>query len=352
LTNVKAGKYSVIIKDSNGCIGKANIQIKQPSSALQINISSNNVLCNGGIATLTVLASGGTPPYTGTGIFNVGAGNYSFIVTDSNAVTVSSSITLTQPDSINISVNSTPITSSGGTTTIFINAIGGSGGYLYSMNNSIFQSSNAFYNVVAGNYTVSVKDVNDCVKYLTLKISEPVSLPLTLTLVSKKDVSCRRMSDGYIEISAAGGTPPYLFSINNGTYSTNNKFYNLKAGTYSVKVKDADNHIIQITVLIYESKKRCYAKMIAGIEEKSIINEVEPIIIYPNPTTQSFKIKINNDFIGDILIEVMNSMGSNVYKIRINTNKLIEFGTEFKPGIYFVKVTQGENVNVQKIIKF
>ncbi len=350
--NVSAGTYQINVKDGNGCIGNANIIIKQPTSPLQINISSNNIQCNGGTSTVTVSASGGTPPYAGTGIFNVGAGNYIFNVTDSNAVTVSSSVSIIEPDSIRISVNSNSITSSGGTTTLFINAIGGAGGYSYSINNSTFQSSNVFDNVIAANYTVSVKDMNGCIKYLQIKITEPVSIPLTLTLVSKKDVSCRRMSDGFIEVLAAGGTTPYLYSINNGIYTTNNKFYNLKAGTYTVKVKDATNLIIQITVIIYESKKRCYGKMIAGIEENTSINEVTPIIIYPNPSAHSFKIKINSDDESDILIEVLNSMGSNVYKMKSNTNKLVEFGTEFKPGIYFVKVTQGTNVHVQKIIKF
>src|SRR5262245_44040825 len=54
--------------------------------AAQVVASSDagTILCHGGTTTVTVTATGGEEPYTGTGDFVVSAGSYSFTVTDGN----------------------------------------------------------------------------------------------------------------------------------------------------------------------------------------------------------------------------------------------------------------------------
>jgi hypothetical protein len=49
-----------------------------------IATTSINEICEGTTATVTVSASGGIPPYTGVGSFNVAGGNYTYNVTDNN----------------------------------------------------------------------------------------------------------------------------------------------------------------------------------------------------------------------------------------------------------------------------
>lgn len=56
--------------------------------------------------------------------------------------------------------------------------------------------------------------------------------------VAKVDPTCA--PNGSITVTAAGGTPPYQYSINNGTsYQTSNVFSGLTGGTYTVLVRDA-----------------------------------------------------------------------------------------------------------------
>ncbi|MFM7218156.1 MAG: hypothetical protein ACKO1U_09075, partial [Bacteroidota bacterium] len=55
------------------------------------------ISCFGGSTTVTVNASGGTPPYSGTGTFTVSAGSYSYTVTDAKGFTASVSGNITQP---------------------------------------------------------------------------------------------------------------------------------------------------------------------------------------------------------------------------------------------------------------
>src|SRR5439155_1316393 len=49
--------------------------------------SASPILCHGGNSTVTVSASGGLMPYSGTGTFSHSAGAYSFTVTDANSCT-------------------------------------------------------------------------------------------------------------------------------------------------------------------------------------------------------------------------------------------------------------------------
>lgn len=55
----------------------------------------SSILCPGNTTSITVGATGGTPPYSGTGVFsNVGVGTHSYTVTDANSNTSSVSITI------------------------------------------------------------------------------------------------------------------------------------------------------------------------------------------------------------------------------------------------------------------
>ncbi len=51
-------------------------------------------------------------------------------------------------------------------------------------------------------------------------------------------VSCNGLSDGEIIISARGGTPPYLYSLNGSPFSSDTVFSNLNVGWHNVLVKD------------------------------------------------------------------------------------------------------------------
>ena len=48
-------------------------------------------------------------------------------------------------------------------------------------------------------------------------------------------------TDGSVTITASGGTAPYQYAINNGSFATDNTFTDLAPGTYSVHAKDNNN---------------------------------------------------------------------------------------------------------------
>lgn len=76
--------------------------------------------------------------------------------------------------------------------------------------------------------------------------SDPVDL--TLSLVTKDDVSVYDGSDGAIRVQASGGAWPYTYAWNDGAEGETRE--NLTAGSYTVIVTDANNDTAQLTVEI------------------------------------------------------------------------------------------------------
>ena len=89
---------------TNGCSNTALAAVTV--NALPIVIASVSA------STVTVSATGGTPPYTGTGIFTgLAAGTYSYTVTDANGCSATTTVTVTEPSGSNCA-SAKPLTNS------------------------------------------------------------------------------------------------------------------------------------------------------------------------------------------------------------------------------------------------
>jgi len=62
--------------------------------------------------------------------------------------------------------------------------------------------------------------------------------PLSIDLVATELLDCTGETAGSITAMAMGGSPPYLFSLDNGPFSTENIFNNLPPGQYRVTTQD------------------------------------------------------------------------------------------------------------------
>src|SRR2546427_6047950 len=116
---------------SRSCTAVASGTITQPAAALAASSTAPAIACFGGSSTVTVSATGGTPPYSGTGAFaNQAAGPYSFTVTDANGCTAITTGTITQPAAaLAASSTAPPIACFGGSSTVTVSATGGTPPY-------------------------------------------------------------------------------------------------------------------------------------------------------------------------------------------------------------------------------
>ena len=178
--------------------------------------TADTISCNGGTTTVTVTATGGIAPYTGTGTFPVNAGAYSFTVTDANGCTSITTGTVTEPTNLVASSTAGTISCNGGATTVTVTATGGTAPY----------TGTGTFPVNAGAYSFTVTDANGCTSITTGTVTEPTNLVASSTAGT---ISCNGGTTT-VTVTATGGTAPYTGT---GTFPVN-------AGAYSFTVTDAN----------------------------------------------------------------------------------------------------------------
>jgi hypothetical protein len=167
-----AGTYSYTVTDANGCTATTTGNITQPS-ALTASSSNTRILCNGGSSTVTVNASGGTTPYSGTGTFSRSAGTYSFTVTDANSCTATTTGNITQPSALTLSLQP-GLCSSGSNGTITATFGGGTPTYQIKVDNGVYvaaTSPRTITGLAPGSHTITVKDANSCTQSSSITVA-------------------------------------------------------------------------------------------------------------------------------------------------------------------------------------
>jgi uncharacterized protein YegP (UPF0339 family) len=154
-----------------GIYEATSIVVEKPAP-LVIGAVSGQIKCFGDSTTVTISASGGKQPYTGTGIFKVKAGTHRFYVKDANGTNDSISVNLTQPTILASNLTAGSITTAGGTTTVTIAATGGTNPYLFAVNGGLYQTNSLFSNLSAGTYNFNTKDNNGCVILKSVILAE------------------------------------------------------------------------------------------------------------------------------------------------------------------------------------
>lgn len=262
-TSLAAGSYTIVAKNGNGCTGSATFTLiaANPCAGVTITVTATivNPTTGNNNGSITASTSGGTGGFTfninggafqSSGTFsNLGAGAYTIIAKDANGCTGSAVFTLvaTNPCSgVTITVTGTvthPLAPGATNGSIAASASGGAGGYTFNINGGVFQASGIFSNLGAGNYTISAKDVNGCTGSAIFTLTDPnpcAGVTITMTIATNPTVPCMP-NNGSITVTPGGGTGPYTFSLNGGTFQTTNMFNNLAAGSHSITVRDVNN---------------------------------------------------------------------------------------------------------------
>jgi hypothetical protein len=144
------------------------------NSSLFVSSSAGTIACNGGTTTVTVAATGGTPPYTGTGSFTKGVGTWSFTVIDKNGCTKTTSVTIIEPTAVTVNAGSCQYVYYGygsNCTNISATTSGGSGTitYAWQPGNGIGATINVCP-ITTTTYTVTATDQNGCQATSTVKV--------------------------------------------------------------------------------------------------------------------------------------------------------------------------------------
>jgi hypothetical protein len=159
------GSHTYTVTDANGCTSNVTVTLTEPATLVASN-THGTIACSGGTASVTISATGGTTPYTGTGTFQQGVGSQTYTVTDANGCTSSTTVTLTEPSALTLSL--VPGACSSGTTgSVTATFGGGTGPYQLQIDNGTYTSRTSpytFTGLASGSHTITVKDANGCTK--------------------------------------------------------------------------------------------------------------------------------------------------------------------------------------------
>ena len=244
LTGLFPDQYIVTITDNNGCILKDTANLTQPLAPLSISLAKDDADCFGAAdGSIDATITGGTSPYTyswsngvsSQDITNLVAGNYILQLTDFNGCQLSADTLISQPTPIGVSSSQVNVLCYGDATgAIDLAVSGGIAPYQFSWSNGA--TSEDLNDLLAGIYTVTIIDSNNCSTIYSVTIIQP-SQPLTLS-ISKTDALCVGGLQGTTNLTASGGTAPYTYLWNNNQPTED--LANLVAGYYYCTV--TDNH--------------------------------------------------------------------------------------------------------------
>lgn len=189
IENIPAGNYGLTITDSNNCMWDEEITVAQSPQIISFAVDSSIVTCFGGDdGAVCIDVEGGNPDYTinwenGTTtdcLENVAAGNYTVSITDANNCLTETSFNVFENPVIAVSDSVVNVSCFGfGDGFILLDNITGGVSDIY--NTTLtgpvdYEGGYLFQNLLPGNYSLTVQDLEGCMVELDYSIGEPDSM--------------------------------------------------------------------------------------------------------------------------------------------------------------------------------
>lgn len=238
-----AGKYTVQVVDSNGCMTYDSLTVTEPSQIVIAGMVTDAVCFGGSNGAVDITVTGGAPAYTFTwsnsasteDISAVPAAVYTVVVTDASNCSNTASFTVGQGEEITLDVASlNPVCNGGNTGSATALVDGGDAPYTYAWSTGATSVSIGL--LVAGSYDVTVTDSKACTVAQNVQIAAPADLVVDATAQGSK---CFNQASGEVTTVVTGGFPPYTYLLN-GSGQNSGSFSGLLPGDYVLLVTDAN----------------------------------------------------------------------------------------------------------------
>ena len=249
LSDLSANTYIATITDGNNCTQQQSIEITQPiffSTPIITPISCNNendgsidLNLTDGIAPISVSWSDDLT--AGSKRNNISPGSYTVTILDSDAdqCPIIQTFIFTNPPLIAVSSQvddalDCDIVNSG---SIDITVSGGTAPYTFTWSNG--EITEDLINISPGDYSVEIKDENNCIvtKQFSISRQEPLDIELIATTIPNCDL--KTVSQMTVA-KVTGGFLPYTYSWSAGSVSTtdNTKMVSSQNGAYTLTITD------------------------------------------------------------------------------------------------------------------
>lgn len=338
--NLESGNYSFTVTDAESTNFSQTITITEPTILEIITSELTNIDCNGNAnGQISAEILGGTQEYTlvwnegndTETITSLSVGEYSLSVTDANGCTTTESFTITEPEVLEVIASEVTNVECNGETTGQISAeiSGGTQDYTFAWNEG--SDTETIMNIGAGEYSLSITDANGCTTTESFMVEEPSEVQSQITTTASNANS----SNGTASVMVEGGVSPYSFQWSHSGAETINSVEGLNAGDYSVTITDTNNceTIINFTI-----------DSINSLTEEEDENYLS---VYPNPTSESFRVKIHTDVSPSDMIYIYNSLGQLEQSAKAKQSSRI---FQLSTGVYTVTFKKDKKTYSQRIV--
>ena len=256
--NLSAGLYTLEVTDSLGCVVIFDFPLIEPIDVISSSILTTtdyngyNISCYSlSDGALEGIATGGVPDYTyfwnaillNDSIVDLSAGEYELTVYDKNNCVSVSNITLTEPDSLFLNINSFTDTCSRGVGSSQVSVFGGVTPYEYSW--STGSTISVINNFFEGNYQIVVNDANLCQVTDSVIINNLPSPIIDFTISPSINRLFEQLEDSIVFIDVTEGIWQDIVSwnwdYNDGNFGTDSISYH----AYS----DTGSYIVMLTTI-------------------------------------------------------------------------------------------------------
>ncbi|MDN5214075.1 OmpA family protein [Fulvivirgaceae bacterium BMA12] len=263
IVDVKAGRYSVIIRDANNCTDSLSAEVTE-NPVLTANLSTTNIKCNGlKTGAISLQVSGGIAPHTykwsngltKKDISGLPSGNYSVIIADAKGCATTLDAQITEPPRFVASLESEQHLRcfEENIGAINVRVIGGVLPYTYQWSNGATTQHVA--DLPIGKYTLTATDANGCIQKVTTTLTQPPKI--NYSVKSVRDVLCNGDKEGAIDISVSGGVGPFTYQWSNGAATQD--LQGVAAGKYDVSITDKNGCNNKLSAEIKEPEQLAIA---------------------------------------------------------------------------------------------
>jgi len=266
LFDLLSGIYELHIYDIRGCFVDYTLHVPEPSVALSIDsiVLVESIACySDSVGKAILYANGGQVNYAylwdngETSIIADGltSGYHSVVLSDDWGCEVLDSIYISENPLIESDLTTVQDVSCYGYTDgiAAISSVGGSSSiytYFWSQGQqTVGVNFDMAVGLLQGSYYVTTRDVLGCEVVDSIYISEPE--PLSMEAFELDWIDCYGANDGLAVATAVGGTFPYTFDWDNGTW-TGDTINTLTPGLHTVVVTDAKGCSASDTVFTHE----------------------------------------------------------------------------------------------------
>ena len=405
--------YSLTITNEDGCSASQSIavpvqeMINFTAVTSPITCQGNNdgqiTINNNSGNTINFAWSNGA---TGTTVSNLTTGVYTVTAAAIGYCAEVVSYEITEPDALSFSANTTTVNCfNQNNGSISTSTGGGMPPYDFVWSNGAVSAS--LNNLSAGNYSVTITDMNGCSLTDVFAITQPDAIQISS---SRTAISCNGANDGSITVNPFGGAGDYSFNWANG--NTTNQLTDLSAGNYLVAITDGDGcsttasflleeplelgfninaippttggngsilavpfggtppyqllwntgsssfQIINLTEGMYTVTvtdfKGCTGEedILLGITNNEDLVNIEQFSVFPNPNNGSFQVNLELGTPSDFSLSLVNTLGQVIETKEFRTDRLNEAfdNIDLPSGIYYLLYTNPSGVKVKPVV--